>query len=359
MTAIPDPIDWDLAGRLAQRIAGRDPLESSYLVTSLQEEFTEITHRAEELVGDFTGLRPEAPATTLVLDRQGWVSANIASFRHTLEPLTRRVADRLAQSRIAPVGRGVAGAELGVLLGFLAQRVLGQYDLLVADPSSADPARSEGDAVYYVGPNILGLEKRFGFRPADFRLWIALHEVTHRAQFRAVPWMKPYFLSLVERSLEMIEPNPKRLVQVAERVAQAVRHGRNPLDDGGLISLFASDEQRGLIDQIQALMSLLEGHGNFVMDAVGATHVTGAERMSAVLSARRQSGGLSRQIRKLMGIEMKMRQYETGRRFLEEVEDQAGLGAVDVAWRGAEFLPTLDELEDPAEWLSRVGARTG
>lgn len=350
----PDPVDWCLAERLARRVAGRDPLERSYLAASLQTDFEEATVRAEALVGEFTGLRaPDDPARALVLDRQGWVDANVASFRRTLEPFTRRVGERMAKSAFAPVGRSVAGAEMGVLLGFLAQRVLGQYDLLVPEEGE------NSDAVYYVGPNILSLEKRFGFRPGDFRLWIALHEVTHRAQFRAVPWMKGYFLSLVQGSLSMIEPDPKRLVRALERAAESARRGRNPLDDGGLVGLFATDEQRVVIDQVQALMSLLEGHGNVVMDRLGQAHVRGVERMSAVLRARRATGGVSRQMRKLFGIEMKMRQYEVGERFITAVEERQSLSALDAAWRSPDHLPTLPELEDPDRWLDRMRARIG
>lgn len=349
----PEPVDWGLAERLARRVAGRDSLESSYLAASLQADFDEATSRAEQLVGEFTGLLPpDDPARALVLDRQRWVEVNVASFRHTLEPFTKRVGERMAKSAFAPVGRSVAGAEMGVLMGFLAQRVLGQYDLLVPEESGFE------DAVYYVGPNVLVLEKRFGFRPGDFRLWIALHEVTHRAQFRAVPWMKGYFLSLVERSLGMIEPDPKRLVRALERAAESARRGRNPLDDGGLVGLFATDEQRVVIDQVQALMSLLEGHGNVVMDRLGTIHVTGQERMSAALRARRETGGMSRQLRKLMGIEMKMRQYEVGERFITRIEEKVGIQALDAAWEGPEYLPTLHELEEPDRWLDRVGVRT-
>jgi coenzyme F420 biosynthesis associated uncharacterized protein len=343
-----------LAERLAQRVAGHDPLESSYLAASLQADFDAVTARAEHLVGEFTGLvSPEDPARAMVLDRQHWVDANIRSFRNTLEPFTRRVGERMAQSPFAPAGRAVAGAEMGVLMGFLAQRVLGQYDLLVPDEAGGD-----ADAVYYVGPNILVLEKRHGFRPGDFRLWIALHEVTHRAQFRAVPWMKGYFLSLVDASLGMIEPDPKRLVRALERAAEAARRGRNPLDDGGIVALFASDEQRVVIDQVQALMSLLEGHGNVVMDRLGKRHVTGQERMSAALKARRQAGGVGAQFRKLVGIEMKMRQYEVGEQFITHLEETVGIEALDAAWRGPDCLPTLAELEAPERWLERVSTLT-
>ena len=304
------------------------------------------------------------PAKAMVLDRQRWVEANLRSFRHTLEPFTRRVGERMAQSPFAPAGRAVAGAEMGVLMGFLAQRVLGQYDLLVPDAvppggTPGPPASGNADAIYYVGPNILVLEKRYGFRPGDFRLWIALHELTHRAQFRAVPWMKGYFLSLVDASMGLIEPDPKRLVRALERAAEAARKGRNPLDDGGIVALFATDEQRQVLDKVQALMSLLEGHGNVVMDRLGKRHVTGQERMSAALKARRQSGGVGAAFRKLVGIEMKMRQYEIGERFITHLEETVGIEALDAAWRGADCLPTLTELEAPERWLERVGTLTG
>lgn len=324
-----------------------------------------MTARAEQLVGEFTGLvAPEDRARALVLDRQRWVEANIRSFRNTLEPFTRRVGERMAQSPFAPAGRAVAGAELGALMGFLAQRVLGQYDLLVPDAVSpgdtpAPPGSGQADAVYYVGPNILVLEKRYGFRPGDFRLWIALHEVTHRAQFRAVPWMKGYFLSLVDATMGLIEPDPKRLVRALERAAEAARRGRNPLDDGGIVALFATDEQRKVLDQVQALMSLLEGHGNVVMDRLGQRHVTGQERMSAALKARRQSGGVGAAVRKLVGIEMKMRQYEIGEEFITHLEQTVGIEALDAAWRGPDCLPTMAELEAPERWLERVGTLTG
>lgn len=350
---------------MAHRVAGHDPLEQSYLAASLQGDFDAVTARAEHLVGEFTGLvSPDDPAKALVLDRQRWVEANLRSFRNTLEPFTRRVGERMAQSPFAPAGRAVAGAEMGVLMGFLAQRVLGQYDLLVPDAAPSGetpgpPGAGDADAVYYVGPNILVLEKRYGFRPGDFRLWIALHEVTHRAQFRAVPWMKGYFLSLVEATMGLIEPDPKRLVRALERAAEAARRGRNPLDDGGIVGLFATDEQRQVLDQVQALMSLLEGHGNVVMDRLGKRHVTGQERMSAALKARRQSGGVGGMVRKLVGIEMKMLQYEIGERFITHLEETVGIEALDAAWRGPDCLPTMPELEAPERWLERVGTLTG
>lgn len=345
---VPAAVDWDLAERVARVVAGRDPLGRSYLASSLERDFAEVTEEAEVLVAEFTGLRTPGGVRSGVVDRHGWVAANVGSMQRMLAPLTDRLAERLSRSPFAAVGRRVAGVEMGVLLGYMGQRVLGQYDILV--PESSDTP----DAVYYVGPNILTLEKRFVFRPRDFRLWIAVHEVTHRAQFTGVAWMRPYFLSLIERSLELVEPDPQRVVRALGRASEELRAGRNPLDSGGLVALVATPEQQGLLGQMQALMSLLEGHGNWVMNKVGAASIPGASRMDRVLHTRRQSRGLHRQFQRLLGLDLKMRQYETGERFIDAVTATAGDDVLEVAWRGPEWIPTMDELADPNAWLRRV-----
>ncbi len=350
--AVPEPIDWALATRIARKVAGREPLAESYLATSLRRDLDELTEEAEGLVADFTRLRAPGPARAIVLDRPGWVDANVGSMRRLLSPLTARVGERMARSPFASVGRTVTAGELGFLLGWFAQRVLGQYDLLV--PDETDGGNADADAVYYVGPNILGLEKRFAFRPRDFRLWIAIHECTHRAQFTAVPWLKPYFLSLVDQALGIVDPDPKRIVQSLVRAADELRQGRNPLDDGGLVALLASPEQRGVISQVQSLMSVLEGHGNRVMNELGREHVAGQERMARILDSRRQTRGMQSLLHKLLGLDAKMRQYEIGESFVAAIEREAGPRALDPAWNGPEWLPTASELAAPVEWLARV-----
>lgn len=365
----PEPVDWALAARVARRVAGRDPIADSYLAASLVEDFASVTTQAEALVSEHTGLHVVGDARASVLDRSGWVEANVASMRRLLGPLTAKLGSRLAKSPLAPIGRTVSATELGLLLGWFSQRVLGQYDLLVPDDgasnppagssaggsSAADPSTgTEGDAVYYVGANVLALEKRFAFRPRDFRLWIAIHEVTHRAQFLGVPWMRDYFLGLVEGALGGVDADPRQIVAALLRAADEMRRGRNPLDDGGIVALLATPEHRGTLAQIQALMSVLEGHGNRVMNELGRVHVAGQDRMARVLQSRRRSQGIGGLVSKLLGIDSKMRQYEVGEQFVAAVEREAGPRALDAAWRGPEYLPTIDELDTPSAWLARV-----
>jgi coenzyme F420 biosynthesis associated uncharacterized protein len=348
---VPEPVDWGLAEKIARRFAGREPLATSYLWGSLERDFTAVTEEAEAAVTELTGLRPPCPAVPTVLDRAAWVSANVVSMRRLLGPFSERVGSRMASSPIAPVGRRVAGAELGFLLGYVAQRVLGQYDLLVPEDAAASTV---DDAVYYVGPNILGLEKKFAFRPLDFRRWIALHELTHRAQFTGVPWLRDYFLSLVSELVGGVEPDPRHIVAAVGRAVDDVRKGRNPIDEGGVVALFASPEQRETLSKVQALMSLLEGHGNAVMNRLGAELVDGQERMARVLHARRTARGATALLHRIMGLELKMRQYELGESFVNAIEREAGIHAVDPAWRAPELLPTLEELSAPTTWLARV-----
>jgi coenzyme F420 biosynthesis associated uncharacterized protein len=342
----PDPVDWATARTVARIVAGRDPLVSSYLGASLDADFGGLTVVAEELVAEHTGLHAPGHVRAVVLDRREWVDSNLASMRNLLDPLMQRFGETMAHNPFAPIGRRIAATELGALLGYVAQRVLGQYDVLVPD--------DRGEAVYYVGANVLGLEKRFAFRPRDFRLWIAIHEVTHRAQFVGVPWMREYFMSLVQKVFELVDPDPRTMARALSNAVEAIRRGQNPLDEGGLVSLIATDEQRGVLGQVQALMSLLEGHGNVVMTDLGAKHVAGEERMARVLHQRRQAGGIAQQVQKLLGLEQKMRQYEVGEKFVRGVLDAGGPRAIDNAWVAPENLPVLAELDDPAAWLARV-----
>jgi coenzyme F420 biosynthesis associated uncharacterized protein len=347
-------VDWDLAQRVAARSAPKDPFADSYHYDSLAPDFEELTAIAEAQVAETTGLHSLAgPARARVTDRPGWVSANIASFQRLLRPLTERLDERVSSTPFAPVARRIAGAEVGVLLGWMSGRVLGQYDLLIIE----DEAPDEQDIVYYVGPNVLALEKRFAFPPREFRLWLALHEVTHRAQFTGIPWMREHFLGLVESTVNAVDTDPKQLIDSIGHVAASIRKGENPLDDGGLAVLFSSPEQREVLEKVSGLMSLLEGHGDVTMDRAGADQIPSATRFGQVLRQRRQQGNAAAKlIQKLIGLEAKLKQYEQGERFIEKVEGAGGPELLERAWDKPENLPTIGEIRDPDAWIARVGA---
>jgi coenzyme F420 biosynthesis associated uncharacterized protein len=235
------------------------------------------------------------------------------------------------------------------MLAWISARVLGQYDLFPADAFDA------GDVVYYVGPNIVNLERRHGFPPNEFRLWIALHEVTHRLQFTGVPWMREYFLDLVERGTSLATPDGRAVLDSLLHAISEIRAGRNPLDDGGVIGLLATSEQLATLREAQALMSLLEGHGDIVMSRAGREFVPGAQRFADVLARRRASArGLSKFVQQALGIEAKLRQYAEGERFVEAVVERGGDALLSRAWVAHEYLPNIEEIREPDVWMRRV-----
>jgi coenzyme F420 biosynthesis associated uncharacterized protein len=349
---VPGAVDWAVARRVATRVAGREPFSQSYYYDSLEPDFVELTEQAEGLVAAETGLVSLAgPARARVTDRAGWIEANVASFQRLLRPIIDKLTSRLESNPLSPMAQKLAGAEVGMVLGWMSTRVLGQYDLLIIEEESP----LDQDLVYYVGPNVLSLEKQFAFPPREFRLWLALHEVTHRAQFTGIEWMRPYFLGLVSQTLDAVDPDPKRFLAVLGRLAEARRKGENPLADGGLVALVASDEQREVLDRVSGLMSLLEGHGDITMDRAGAGLVPSADRFSRVLRQRRESTqGMTRLLQQLIGLEAKMNQYAQGERFIEEVEKVGGTALLSQAWESPDRLPTLDEIRRPSSWIERV-----
>ena len=349
------PVDWDLAQRTAVRVSGREPFPDSYHYSQLADDFDELTAEAEELVAIETGLRSEmGDARARVADRPAWIRANIASFQRLLRPLTQKMEEKESSSGLRRLTGRFSALEVGVVLGWMSTRVLGQYDLLIIEDEKAD----EQDIVYYVGPNVLTLEKKHNFPPREFRLWLALHEVTHRAQFTGIPWLREHFLSLVDQTLDAVDPDPKRLMEAARNILDARRRGEDPLSEGGLPMLLASEEQQEVLGQVMGMMSLLEGHGDVTMDRAGADRVPGAERFGRVLRERRNSArGINKFFQKIIGLEAKLSQYAAGERFIEVVEAEGGVELVDYAWRGPESLPTMVEIREPEAWIQRVTAQ--
>lgn len=346
------PVDWEFAERVATRIATRREVVDEYALARMSDDFDEMTPRAEKLVGEETGLwSSQGEARSQLVSRPDWIRANIASFQRLLAPIVGKIDD-VSDGVMGKATRRFAGAEVGAVLGWMSTRVLGQYDLLLTEDENPE----DQDMVYYVGPNVLALERRNGFNAEQFRMWLALHETTHRAQFTGVPWLRDHFVSLVNDTLDNVDPDPGRLFEVAKEVVDARREGRDPLADGGLPALMAGPEQRETLDKIGGMMSLLEGHGDVTMDRAGIDIVHDAEYFASVLRTRRESAkGVSRIIMKLVGLEAKMNQYAAGEAFIARIEEQAGgPRVIDHAWHDANSLPTMDEIRNPDTWLERV-----
>jgi coenzyme F420 biosynthesis associated uncharacterized protein len=369
-TDLPELVDWQLAARVGRRVAGGSELPAR---PAWSRQFTELSTTADLAVAEFTGLGGElSPPVAEPLDRGEWVEANLATLRRILRPLAEKVAERKAWKATGPVPaamrsstRAIAGAQAGTLLGYVGQRVLGQYDLPVPGPdqtalangNGAVPAvRAQGEGtVWYVVPNIVATERRHGFRPADFRLWIALHETTHRRQFRGVSWLPGHIQGLLDAYLGSVEVDDeavRRLTQRLQGLARRVVAGERV----DLLDLLVTPEQRTIVDRVQSTMSVLEGHGEFVMDQLGARFVPGHQHMHDTLRARRSApGAAERLVQQLLGFRQKLDQYAMGERFVRRLFERGGMAAVNQVFAEPAALPTLDEVRDPDRYLARAG----
>ena len=343
-----DSVHLDQAARIAGRLAGSYPLADGYQRRVLEETAPAMVERAAAMVEEETGLPGGDVPRVAVIDRYLWVERNLAFFAALLDPVEKALE---GESADAGVGDGLPGRllaiEMGVLLGFLSHRVLGQYELVI-------PSAGRGDEICIPAPNILEFERRHQLRPAEFRFWVALHEATHRIQFVAVPWLRSYFLELATGLLKVSKPDESRLSMLVSGIRREGVEGFFSLGEAGIPGLMATPSVLRRLDKVQALMSLLEGHGHVVMDRIGARQLVTWRRMSGLLTRRRNNPRVAAFLR-LTGLEMKLRQYQEGRDFILHVERKAGWSAVDIAWESPEALPTRSEIKAPESWLARVG----
>ncbi len=341
----PEAVDWNLALKVGRAVAGPGPAVTPAIRDEVRADFDEFVKVADALVTEFTGLRPIEPAGhPVVFDRGGWIGVNIEGFRAMLKPLGERFSSMRAGGRL---GRSAMGLQLGLLLGYLSQKVLGQYDLLLASGGAGK--------VYFVGPNVLAAERRWKFQPKDFRLWISLHEVTHRTQFVAVPWLREYVAGLIERYISTAEIDAKRVREAINNIRSILTQGPQAWKRANLLTLFLTPAQLEVVTKMQSLMTVVEGHGNFVMDRVGAQHIPTFSDMKEALMAQRQRASIAeRTLQKAMGLDMKYAQYSQGEAFVAAVADTSGMEGVNLVWERAENLPTPAELADPKTWLARV-----
>jgi coenzyme F420 biosynthesis associated uncharacterized protein len=362
---VPELIDPRIARLVGHRFTGDSSLGDSYLMERLRRDLSEAVPRSEDLVEEASGIARPAPVRWGIVDRSAWVDANIAGMSALLEPITKKVAARLETmpTAVRIAQRTALSTEVGVLLGYISRRVLGQYDVLVSD--AAREARPgfrrrrggppEGTSLYFVGQNIVETERRLGFAPQDFALWVSIHEVTHRFQFAGVPWLKDRFLGLVETYLGSLQLDARGLASRMAAAGRRLMSSSVPPEEKSPVYLLSSEPQRKLLDELQALMAVVEGHGNYVMDAVGREIIPSFARMRRVFDARRQqTTTLQKIFNQIIGLEMKLRQYELGQSFCESVAEREGPRALERLWADPSMLPSLSELKEPQLWLRRV-----
>ncbi|MEO9324305.1 zinc-dependent metalloprotease [Nocardioides sp. C4-1] len=340
----PEMVDWDLAVRMASRLAGAGPEVSADEAAAVVAELRAGAERSTGLVREFTGLvAADHTAPVLVVDRPGWIQANADAFRH----LTGPIVDQLAEKQKKPpsglalaVGSRVTGAEVGGLLGFLAGKVLGQFD----------PFHAPDGRLLLVAPNIVHVEREIDADPTDFRLWVCLHEETHRVQFTAVPWMRDHMFAQVQALSATVSPSG--LDELVKRVTDALGNG---IGKASIVDLLSTPEQKAILDGMTGMMSLLEGHADVVMDDVGPTVIPSVASIRKSFTQRRKGvGSLDRLLRRLLGLDAKMAQYRDGATFVRAVVDKVGMEEFNVVWERAEHLPSKAELSDPEGWVARV-----
>ncbi len=346
-------VDWEVARSTAIRLVKPGPQISRAGAAEAVAALRASAERAEAYVVDVTGLPvPSATAPVLVVDRPGWISANLDAFRTVLAPLEEKAADKLRPgTTVSALGARATGVEVGVLLSYLAPKVLGQFD-----PFYPGEVGAPGGRLLLMAPNIVAAERELKVDPADFRLWVCLHEETHRVQFTAVPWLREHLNTQIASVVNAAELDSAAMVQLladgARRLVQALRTG----EEVSIVDLVQTPQQRETIDKITAVMSLLEGHADVVMDSVGPSVVPSVAEIRRRFTVRRQGQGLDKVVRVLLGLDAKMRQYRDGARFCRAVIDEVGMTGLNQVWTAPETLPTRDEIARPERWLARVPA---
>jgi uncharacterized protein (DUF2342 family) len=378
-----DVIDWSAAQRVGELVAGSPPY-GGVRASSVQPLAYDFAQR----VSSYSGLQPTTELPPLeAVDRPSWIAANLKTMRPLLAPLTERMAEddgRLPDLLRGPVRSAsglLLGAQVGALTGMLSQRVLGQYDLALLD-SSVRPR------LLLLAPNLAQAARSLGVNREELVLWVSIHEITHAVQFSGAPWLREHLGAMLTELIEGLQVavsgrkgdgdettgNGEAGPEDDDEAASGGGMGRwldnlgarvpNPDDlremvdmarRGQLLRLTLGEDRWQLVERMQAAMSLIEGHAEHVMDAVGAEVLPSLPRLRAALNARRMNRGLPwRVLERLLGLELKLRQYETGRRFCDGVVDQGGPQALARVWSGPQALPSAEELAEPALWLARV-----
>ncbi len=344
-------VDWDIAARSAKRFSPPPPSVSRTEADDAVGEMYRATALAAGHVAELTRLQePPVTAVTRVVDRPAWIDANTSGMRTVMTPLVEKLAADNPVGRVAEgIGGRLTGVQVGLVMGFLSGKVLGQFEFF----------DRPGGQLLIVAPNMVAVERQLEVDPSDFRLWVCLHEVTHRVQFTAVPWLRQHMLDEVAALTDAVETDPAVLKErLSSAVGELVKVVRGQGDGTGLLAVVATPEQRAILDRVGAFMSLVEGHAEYVMNAVSPDVIPSQPAIEKRFAQRRRRGGnpLDRLLRRLLGMEAKTRQYVDGSTFVRTVVDRIGLDDFNAIWTSRETLPTKAEIADPAQWIARVHA---
>lgn len=338
-------VDWRLAARTGAALVPSGPRTSRYSAEQVVSELADASVRAEGPVREVSGLLDNKPVPSArVVDRPGWITAAADS----MSQLTGTGAQSSDKGLLS--GKP-AGVQAGAMLAFLSTAILGQYD----------PFTGPDGTLLLVAPNIMAVERALGVAPTDFRFWVCLHEVTHRVQFSSAPWLTDYMRANVDI---LGEVGDEPLADMLGRLVDEVRDRRrgtaadDPNSRGmvGLLRATQAPAQREALDRLLMLGTLLEGHADHVMDAVGPAVIPTVEHIRAAFDKRRKrpSNPLQRILRALLGVDAKVAQYVRGKKFVDAVVDRVGMTQFNTVWTNPETLPRPDEIEDPQRWITRV-----
>jgi coenzyme F420 biosynthesis associated uncharacterized protein len=344
-------IDWDVAARAARRFSPSSPSVSRREADDVVGELYRSTAVAADHVARLTRLQePPVTAVTRVIDRGAWIDTNAAGLRTIMDPIVDRLTATNPVGRVGErIGGPVTGAQVGAVLGFLSGKVLGQFEFF----------ERSGGQLLLVAPNLVAVERTLKVDPHDFRLWVCLHEVTHRVQFTAVPWLRRHMLDEVDALGATLETDASELRRrLSGAVGELVKVARGQGTGAGVLSVLATPEQRAVLERVTAFMSLVEGHAEWVMNAVPDSVIPSQQLIESRFATRRRQGGnpLDRLLRRLLGMEAKTRQYVDGSAFVRSVVERIGVDDFNAIWTSRETLPTRAEIAEPARWIARVHA---
>jgi coenzyme F420 biosynthesis associated uncharacterized protein len=349
-------IDWEQARGIAINM-NRGATLTAVERSRLDAYYRDLVRRCVPIVSDYTGTDlPDTVERTFAFDRVDWINANLDAFKKMLAPIEALNPDTGGNRSVIAamwggLNRTVVSAELGLLLGYLARRVLGQYDLALLGREPVTTGK-----LYYVEPNIRTVEQTLGLPRDEFRMWLALHETTHAFEFEAHPWVREYFNELLESYFEFLRQDAEQLKQGLKGLKVFVDRARS---SGGRteswIEAMMTPDQRALFAKMQAMMCIVEGYSNHVMNAVGRNLLPSYDGIAKKFEQRQRQRTFAEQLfARITGLDVKLEQYRLGQRFIDTIVEQRGHDVARRVWDGPEALPTLEEVKQPERWLARV-----